>query len=518
MVGRAGWLIGAAMVASLSPGQARAQTNPPCVSTGNESCTYFTISIVERIIFLPPVITVSRVDTFSTRIIGRLQGGVLFDQTYPVAFTDPLAQSGVSAAMLAITTIGGPGVVIAAPVRTQRTESLVSSVSTSTFSLNRTEQAATSETIAGSASLPTYLIGGFNQAGLGPCEAVIATLPSTTRPVCGPDTRTPLAAPANTFITNALIDNTHFVDEARAQTDTWLIFEQWEVNGTVVAIGTVHAAVQSALFDQSGRLLGRLPEQGGGAWGEIYGARVRHGDRRDTHGLAGGFGVAVTPGLTLGLGVDHGWIDIDVPGAMESGELDLTEVGASVRLHRGPFSAALSAVYGFGSAETLRTIVGSSRAAYDVRLAGAALDIGYTLEAGGWRIRPVAGLDHVRIESNGFIETDTLGLAAADHASGRTRASLGVEVSRDLGRVELAASARYVAVLDGGERTLPVAFAIAPGTPLVMTGREEGDSALVGARARFAIAPRASLTLSYDGRFGPGYDGHAGFAGVSIRW
>ena len=50
----------------------------------------------------------------------------------------------------------------------------------------------------------------------------------------------------------------------------------------------------------------------------------------------------------------------------------LTEIGLVARIESGPFTASIAAVHGFGSAETLRTIVGSSRADYDVRLTGAA--------------------------------------------------------------------------------------------------------------------------------------------------
>ncbi|MBX3562381.1 MAG: hypothetical protein KF780_11280 [Sphingomonas sp.] len=75
------------------------------------------------------------------------------------------------------------------------------------------------------------------------------------------------------------------------------------------------------------------------------------------------------------------------------------------------------------------------------------------------------------------------------------------------GGVTLEAYNRNVAVLYGEERTLPVAFAIAPGAPLV------GDNGEIGARARIPLAVNAALVLGYDGRFGSGYESHHGLAG-----
>jgi hypothetical protein len=497
----------AVAAAMLQPTAARAQVGDGITETA---------SITEAIVFTPPAVTLRRIDTFSTRIIGRLQGGTVFDQSFAVAFADPAVQGGVASAILAITTRGGPGVVIAAPARTQRTETLTSSVSTSLFTLNRIAETVTVTTAVGPTTIS--IVRFPTPPATPPCFAAVQDLPSSTRPVCPPATPTPVTIPDGTININTNVESTYFVDETRSQTDTYLTFEQYEINGNVVAIGTVHAAVQSGLFDLGGRLLRRLGEaEADGLWGDAYGMRVRHGDRRLTSGLAAGYSLAAAPGLRLTMAVDHGWVDIDVPGALEAGDLQLTEIGASARLDRGPFSAALSGVYGFGSADTLRSIAGASRADYDVRLAGASLDVGYTLDAGrGWRISPVAGLDHVRIRSDRFTETDALGLVAGDHDADRTRASAGVEIDHHTGAVALSASARYVAILDGDERILPVAFAVAPGTTLLMEGSREPDTAQFGVHAQFTVAPGAAIAIGYDGRFGDDYEGHAASLGLSI--
>ncbi len=462
-------------------------------------------SITEQIVFTAPVVTVRRIDIVSTQIIGRLQGGTIFDQSYPVPFADPAAQAGLASARMAITTHGGPGVVINAPVRTQRTETLTSSVA-SRFTLNRTDEATTVDFQSGPSTLQ---VGGFyvfrpNDVQ-GPCSAAIAALPATTRPVCGPDTRTPFNIVAGTANINTLLTRTFFVDETRDQTDTNRIFEQYELNGTVVAIGTVHAAVQSGLFDRGGWLLGRMGAGDAGLWGEAHAMRVRHGDQRSSWGLAAGYGFAAGSGLTLSIGVDHGRTDIDVPGALESGRFDLTEVGVSAHYERGGFSASLTGVHGFGKANTLRTIAGTSSARYDVSLTGVAFEFGYAVDAGGLTLRPVAAFDHVVARNGTFTESDTLGLIARGHSVTRSRASAGLETATNAGAVRLSVAARYVAILDGRTRTLPVAFAIAPTTPLVMSGEREPDSVQVDAGARLTLGPGATLAFAYQRRFGGGY-------------
>jgi hypothetical protein len=341
---------------------------------------------------------------------------------------------------------------------------------------------------------------------------------TATPPSCGPipqgDERAVLQGSTNL---DTKIITTYEIAEARTDTVIETVSETWELNGHVVPVGTIHAAVQSGLYDLAGRLLRRLPEQPRGLWAEPYYLHVRQGDSRESWGVAGGFAFEAAPGLTLGIALDHGWSDLSGV-AGEGGKLQLTEVGATAHFAGGPFTAALSGVYGFGSAETTRSFAGSSSASYDVRIAGAALDLGYALTAGPLRVTPVAGVDYVAIHSDGFTESDTLGLTAPDHDSHRWRASGGVELSADAGRVTLSASARYVAVLEGEARSLPIAFAIAPGMPLVMQGPPEPDTAQLSARARFGIVKNAALTLGYDGRFGTGYTQHAAFAAVSVNW
>lgn len=465
----------------------------------------FAMSTRESLVFNAPTVTTSRVNAFSTQIVGRLLGGQpLYDQTFAAAFNSVAVQNGLTAARAAITTAGGPGVIIGDAVRTSST---TTSATTS----------ATTYALAGPGAVTQSTVVTFGPAtiqvgALSTCN--VSSLPSATRPSCT-NGGTSFTVADGTENFNMITTTTYTINETRTDTTTDTLRETYELTGQVAAVGRIHAEVQSGVLDLGGRLLGRLAAIGAGneGWAEVYGFRVRQGGRRDARGLAGGFGVAVAPGVTLGAGIDHGRLDIDVPGANEDGEVELTEIGLVARVESGPFTASLAAVHGFGEAETLRTIIGSSRADYDVRLTGAALEFGYAIDTGGWTLRPVAGLDYLRLSTDAFAETDTLGLIAAEQDFDRVRASAGIEVGRDFGGIAIGGSVRYLAVLDGDERGLPVAFAAAPGRLLDMSGPNEPDTLMVGARAGISLAPNTALTFSYGGRFGGGYEAHAIAAG-----
>ena len=477
---------------------------------GGAGTTSFNTSLRESIVFSTPVVTTNRVNAFSTEIIGRLLGGQpLYDQTFAAAYESLTVQNALTAARAAITTAGGPGVIIGDPVRTS-SSTTSTTTSVTTFSLTNMQSNTP-------AAVVTFGPDTILTGNLSTCN--VTSLPSATRPTCEDGGTTTMIADGDTNF-NTITDVTYTVDETRTDTITDTLREVYELTGQVVAVGTIHAEVQSGLFDLGSRLLNRLtgPLPANTGWGEVYAFRVSQAGRRDARGFAVGGNVALAPGLTLAFGLDHGSLDIDVPGAEEEGDVTLTEGGVALRLERGPVTAALSATYGGGDAETRRTIIGASAAKYDVRVGGVALDLGYAFQVDGWTLRPVVGLDYVSVDTDAFTETDTLGLVVGDQNADRFRASAGLEIGRAWGGFQLAVSARYLTVLDGKERVIPVAFALAPGRVLDMAAPNEPDTALIGARAGLALSPAVSLWAAYDGRFGSDYTGHAGTAGLSISW
>jgi autotransporter-associated beta strand protein/T5SS/PEP-CTERM-associated repeat protein len=504
--------------------------------------TTTTTSESDAVVFNAPTITVVEVDAFETRIIGRLSGGTpLFDQTYADAFASAIVQNGIAAARLAITASGGPGIVIVSdPVLVSRTIGSTTS-STSIFSLAGSSQTVTGTTTFGPA---TIAIGDRRS-----CSAAIAALPSGTAPVCGPPGGTDFTVAAGSTNVNVDTRTDYLIDEARTDTITETTRETYELTGTIVPVGTVHAAVQSGLFELGSRFLTRLGAEGapppfgaddatdapvsrlaspdgGRGWAEAYGYRTRadarggiFAERRDAWGLAGGLTLVAGEAVQLGFGVDSGRLDLAVPGSGEDADVELTQLGLVARLGSGPFSLSLAGTYGFGSVDSLRTFGGSATAgAYDVNLWGGRAEARYRFDSGAWRIVPVVAFDYVRLHSDAFVESGVLGFTAAATARHRSRATAGLELSRDFGPFDLAAAVRYDAVLGGEARLLPVTFNAAPATPLIMRGLCDRDAMAAGLQATLHLSQSAAFYLAWEGRFAGGYDSHAAAAGLRLSW
>ncbi|MGC3971133.1 MAG: hypothetical protein QM775_28485 [Pirellulales bacterium] len=95
----------------------------------------FSFSTRDALVFNTPTVVTNRTSVFSTQIIGRIAGGTpLYDQTFAAAFSSATVQNGVLAARAAITTAGGPGVIIGDPVRISSTTTS-NTTSATTFSL-----------------------------------------------------------------------------------------------------------------------------------------------------------------------------------------------------------------------------------------------------------------------------------------------------------------------------------------------------------------------------------------------
>ena len=77
-------------------------------------------------------------------------------------------------------------------------------------------------------------------------------------------------------------------------------------------------------------------------WGEAYGISATNsaqanyvGDRRQTWGGVAGIGARVAPGVNVGFSVDQSHTAIDVPLAMQSATLDLTQFGFNASVDEG---------------------------------------------------------------------------------------------------------------------------------------------------------------------------------------
>src|SRR5882757_7803921 len=106
-------------------------------------------------------------------------------------------------------------------------------------------------------------------------------------------------------------------------------------------------------------------------WGEAYGISARTGaqgvfvgDRRQTWGGIAGLGARVAPGVNVGVSVDQSRTAIDVPLALQSATLDLTQIGVNASVDKGPWTWAIALVHGFGKINSSRD-TGSGIASYN---------------------------------------------------------------------------------------------------------------------------------------------------------
>jgi Autotransporter beta-domain len=121
------------------------------------------------------------------------------------------------------------------------------------------------------------------------------------------------------------------------------------------------------------------------AWGEAYGISATTGplglfvgDQRQTRGGVAGLGATVGPGVNLGVSVDQSHTAIDVPLALQSATLDLTQIGVNASVDRGPWTWAIALVHGFGKINPSRsTGFGIAGASYNAQIDGALTELSY---------------------------------------------------------------------------------------------------------------------------------------------
>ena len=91
-------------------------------------------------------------------------------------------------------------------------------------------------------------------------------------------------------------------------------------------------------------------------WFEGYGISTKNGaigdfvgDSRKTWGGVAGIGARVAPGINIGFSVDQSRPAIDIPLALQSATIDLTQLGFNASVDSGPWTWAIAVVHGFGN-------------------------------------------------------------------------------------------------------------------------------------------------------------------------
>jgi uncharacterized protein with beta-barrel porin domain len=264
-------------------------------------------------------------------------------------------------------------------------------------------------------------------------------------------------------------------------------------------------------------------------WYEGYGMSVRTdaqgdfvGDKRKTFGGVAGFGARVAPGVNLGFSVDQSHTDIDVPLALQSATLDLTQIGFNGSVDKGPWTWAFAVVHGFGKVHSSRdTGLGFAVAGYRASVDGALTEISYFWTKDQMRIVPKGALEYVRATGAAFQETggfDPLNVGAS--AIARARVMLGAEVGRyfifDQKILDLSAYGKFV---DNFYQDLGLVQVSLGTQNIIVPGIGESRyGADAGASASLSLTNTARLYVNYDGKFRSQLTSHQGTVGFEYRW
>ena len=264
-------------------------------------------------------------------------------------------------------------------------------------------------------------------------------------------------------------------------------------------------------------------------WFEGYGISVRTdaqgdfvGDKRKTVGGVAGFGARLAPGVNIGFSVDQSHTDIDVPLALQSATLDLTQVGFNGSIDKGPWTWAFAVVHGFGKVRSSRdTGFGLATAGYHAAVDGALTEISYYWTKDQMRVVPKGALEYVRATSAAFQEAGGLDpLNVGSTTLARARVMLGAEIGRyfifDRKILDLSAYGKFV---DNFYQNLG-SVQVSLGTQsIVVPGIGESRYGMdAGASASLSLTNTARLYINYDGKFRNELTSHQGTVGFEYRW
>jgi uncharacterized protein with beta-barrel porin domain len=264
-------------------------------------------------------------------------------------------------------------------------------------------------------------------------------------------------------------------------------------------------------------------------WGELYGISARTdtqgdfvGDKRKTLGGVAGFGALLGPGINVGLSVDQSRTTIDVPLALQSATLDLTQIGFNASVDKGPWTWAAALIHGFGKINSSRdTGAGFASAGYNAQLDGALTELSYYWTLQQSRIVPKLGLEYVRATTGALQETGGLDpLVATGATLERARVLAGAEIGRywifDRKILDLSAYGKFVD--NFSQNFSSVVVSLGAQSITVQGIGESRYGADAGAGASLSLSNTARIYLNYDGKFRAAMQSHQGTLGVEFKW
>ena len=235
-----------------------------------------------------------------------------------------------------------------------------------------------------------------------------------------------------------------------------------------------------------------------------------------------GIGARVAPGINVGFSVDQSRTNIDVPLALQSATIDLTQLGFNASVDAGPWTWASAIVHGFGNINSRRdTGLGFATAGYNARLDGVISEISYYWSKDQYRIVPKGAFEYVRARTGSLQEIGGLDPVMATGATvERIRVLAGAEVGHywifDQKILDVSAYGKLVNNLVQNFSDITVSL----GSQSV-TFQGIGESqfgADTGASASLSLSNTARVYINYDAKFRAASQSHQGTVGVELKW
>lgn len=265
------------------------------------------------------------------------------------------------------------------------------------------------------------------------------------------------------------------------------------------------------------------------SWFEGYGTSARTGaqtgfpgDKRSTGGGVAGFGMTIAPGFNLGIAVDQSHTNVDVPLALQSAKLDLTQLGINGSYVNGPWTAAFAAVHGFASIDAKRqTAGGFALSNYRGAIDGALGELSYYQALGRGRIVPKVALEYVVARTNAFSEFGGFEpVDVAPSSAQRARVMLGAEAGHYwiVGSqiVDVSGYGKFVDIFS--QAASPYLVSLGSSSIFMQGLRESQYGVDAGAALSWSMNRTARLYANYDGKFRDGFTSHQATLGLELKW
>ena len=264
-------------------------------------------------------------------------------------------------------------------------------------------------------------------------------------------------------------------------------------------------------------------------WFEGYGNYTKNGavgdfvgDTRKTWGGVAGIGARVAPGINVGISVDQSRSAIDIPLALQSATIDLTQIGLTASVDSGPWTWASAVVHGFGNINSRRdTGFGFAAAGYNARLDGLLSEVSYYWTRDQGRIVPKAAFEYVQARTGSLQEIGGLDPATATGATvQRGRLLIGAEIGHFWifgGKIfDISGYGKFVDNLVQNFSDITVSQGVQ-----TITFQGIGESrygADAGASASLSLTNTARVYVNYDAKLRAAMQSHQGTLGLELKW